>query len=94
MYYDIVETGRRIQQLRREKGITQEEFAARLNITDRHLRRIESGEKGASIDIIIEISELCGTSLDFIILGKKRESEIKGRLHSALQFLAELEEQM
>lgn len=37
MYYDIVETGRRIQQLRREKGITQEEFAARLNITDRHL---------------------------------------------------------
>ena len=94
MYYNIVETGRRIQQLRKEKGITQEEFAARLNITDRHLRRIESGEKGASIDIIIEISELCGASLDFIIVGRTRESKMKERLHSAIKALAEIEAQM
>ena len=94
MYYNIVETGRLIQQLRKEKGITQEEFAARLNITDRHLRRIESGEKGASIDIIIEISELCGASLDFIIVGRTRESKMKERLHSAIKALAEIEAQM
>ena len=36
MYYNQLETGRRIQKLRRERYLTQEELAIKLNISDRH----------------------------------------------------------
>lgn len=44
MYYDQFNTGKRIQKLRRERYLTQEELAVRLNVSDRHLRSLESGE--------------------------------------------------
>lgn len=44
MYYNQLETGRRIQKLRRERYLTQEELAIKLNISDRHLRNLERGE--------------------------------------------------
>ena len=36
MYYDQFDTGKRIQKLRRERYLTQEELAIKLNISDRH----------------------------------------------------------
>lgn len=44
MYFDSYITGKRIQQLRKTKGLTQEQFAIKLNISDRHLGKIERGE--------------------------------------------------
>ena len=35
MYFDSYITGKRIQQLRKTKGLTQEQFAVKLNISDR-----------------------------------------------------------
>ena len=43
MYYDQFNTGKRIQKLRRERYLTQEELAVRLNVSDRHLRSLERG---------------------------------------------------
>ena len=40
MYYDQFNTGKRIQKLRRERYLTQEELAVRLNVSDRHLRSL------------------------------------------------------
>ena len=37
MYFDSYATGKRIQHLRKAKGMTQEELAIKLNISDRHL---------------------------------------------------------
>ncbi len=45
MYFDSYITGKRIQQLRKTKGLTQEQFAAKLNISDRHLGKIERGKE-------------------------------------------------
>ena len=56
MYYDQFNTGKRIQKLRRERYLTQEELAVRLNVSDRHLRSLESGEYIPSIDLFIEIA--------------------------------------
>ena len=53
MYFDSYATGKRIQQLRKANGMTQEEMAIRLNISDRHLGRIERGECAASIDLMV-----------------------------------------
>ena len=51
MYFDSYITGKRIQQLRKTKGLTQEQFAVKLNISDRYLGKIERGEGTASIDL-------------------------------------------
>lgn len=69
MYFDPYATGKRIQQLRKANGMTQEELAIKLNISDRHLGKIERGEGSASIDLLVEIAVLLKITLDFLIIG-------------------------
>lgn len=45
--YDMIRSGKRIQQLRMEKGYTQDELASALNINRSFVSRIESGKKDA-----------------------------------------------
>ena len=70
MNYDMIRSGKRIQQLRMEKGYTQDELAAALNINRSFVSRIESGKKGCSVDLFIQLSEIFQVSLDFLILGE------------------------
>ena len=44
MYFDSYITGKRIQQLRKTKGLTQEQFAVKLNISDRYLGKSSEGK--------------------------------------------------
>ena len=48
MIYDTLEIGRRIQKLRREKGLTQEQLAERLNVSTVHLAKIETDRKSVA----------------------------------------------
>lgn len=74
MNYDMKQSGDRIQQLRISSGYTQDELAATMNINRSFLSRIESGKKGCSVDMFVQISELFHVSLDFLILGKDPEA--------------------
>lgn len=79
IYFDSYATGKRIQHLRKANGMTQEEMAIRLNISDRHLGKIERGEGTASIDLLVEVAVLLKTTLDFLIIGvteTPREKEL------------------
>ena len=69
MYFDPYSAGKRIQQTRKAQGLTQEQFAVKLNISDRHLGRIERGECAASIDLLVEVAVSLKTTLDFLICG-------------------------
>lgn len=77
MYFDSYAVGKRIQHLRKVNGITQEELAIKLNISDRHLRRIERGEDAPSIDLFVEIKETFRTTLDYLIVGQSPSEEEK-----------------
>ena len=83
MYYDQFNTGKRIQKLRRERYLTQEELAVRLNVSDRHLRSLESGEYIPSIDLFIEIAAFFDVTLDHLIMGKSlsdQEESLRNKL--------------
>ena len=54
--YNPIEVGERIRELRKKRNLTQEELAEQLNITSVSMCRIEKGSKGASIDLLVEIS--------------------------------------
>ena len=90
MLYDVEEIGNRIRRLRKDQGMTQAQLAMKLNISDRHLRRIEAGEKGPSIDILIEIATMLDVSLDYIIMGKQSQSDLKQQLWDLVQSLSVL----
>ena len=70
MYYNTKASGARIRELRLAKKLDQIELAELLNVSHGYISRIESGKKGCSVDLMIQISEIFGTSLDYLILGK------------------------
>lgn len=93
MYFDAYAVGNRIQKLRRNKKLTQEQLAIKLNISDRHLGKIERGERTGSIDLLIEVAVHFEVSLDYLILGKKPQfSEAQKRLQVVIRELAKIEE--
>ena len=75
IYFDSSAAGKRIQYLRKVNGMTQEELAIKLNISDRHLRRIERGEEAPSIDLFAELKETFRTTLDYLIVGQSPSEE-------------------
>ena len=53
MIYDIVKSGERIRQLRKQHKYTQEKLAKILNVDRSFYSRIESGQKGCSVDLLV-----------------------------------------
>ena len=93
MYFDPYSAGKRIQKTRKAQGLTQEQFAVKLNISDRHLGRIERGECAASIDLLVEVAVSLKTTLDFLICGvteTPRERELNAQIkkqHQKIQII-------
>ena len=65
MNYDPYAVGERIQSLRKECELTQDQLAIDLNISDRYMRNLERGERVPSIDLFVELRERFGASLDW-----------------------------
>ncbi len=64
-----------LKELRKEKGITQEEFAEKLNVSGRTISRWETGTNMPDISLLIEIADFFDVSIPEIINGE-RKSEI------------------
>ena len=97
MYYDPAATGERIQNLRRDREVTQEQLAIDLNISDRYMRNLEKGEKVPSVDLFVELRERFGSSLDYIVLGvsaSQREQELQDQLQMLRKELKEMQRRM
>ena len=93
--YDIVSCGKRIRQLRKAHGYTQEGLADLLGIDRSFLSRIEAGTKGCSVDLFIALASVFHTSLDHLILGAvPQEDKIKAELHTLIEKLTQLEKQL
>ena len=94
-YYDHKSSGMRIQRLRKHAGLTQKELAEEVNINVSTLGKIERGLQGASLDLLIELSALFSTSLDYIVLGRElHEDLVKEKLRSTIKTLKALEKSL
>lgn len=92
MGFDTIASGQRIKQLRKSIGLTQEQFSEQINISVSYLSRLEAGQYGGSIDLLIDIAAIFDTSLDYLILGKHLEQDVfKQKLRSAINLLTSLE---
>ena len=64
-------SGKRIKALRKEHGLTQEQLAEQLGVAANTIARIETGNRGISIDLAIELVVRFETTLDYIFLGRE-----------------------
>ena len=58
--------GQRIAQLRKERGITQQELAERTGMQQGNIARIETGRYSARFDTLQVIAEAMGLTVDFV----------------------------
>ena len=86
MYFAQKEFGLRVKHLRREQRLTQEQLAAMLNISVEHLRKIELGKRGISIDLLLDLSNVLEVSSDFLLNGIPRTT------YSARMLMAQIRE--
>lgn len=59
MYYDIVNSGERIKELRAARRMTRQQLAEQIGLSVDALRKIEAGVNGAKIDTLISIEYSC-----------------------------------
>ena len=72
---DQKKIGKFLKELRKEKGITQEEFAEMLNVSGRTVSRWETGTNMPDISLLVDIAEIFDVGIPEIINGE-RKSEI------------------
>ena len=69
------ETGKRIQLLRKQKGLSQEELADKHNVSSNTVAKIECGLRRPSVDFVVDLVNFFDTTVDYIILGEEIKKE-------------------
>lgn len=70
MYYNVKESGGRIKNLRKNRGFTQETFASAIGVSYRSIADIERGYRGTSIDVLVVMTIILDTTLDYLVMGQ------------------------
>jgi len=71
---NMIKTGKFLQELRKEKELTQEQLAEQLGVARRTVSRWETGNNMPDLDILVELSDLYSVDLREI-LSRERKSE-------------------
>lgn len=81
--YDQI--GIQIQKYRERNGISQAELGDIINSTERHVRRIEGGHCGVSLNLLVSIANALGASVDDLLgdnlLHSSNDAEILTLMH-------------
>lgn len=70
----LIPIGKRISEIRRSRGVTQEALADMLNISPKHVSHTECGTSCLSLKNLMEFCNIFNCSLDYIIFGTKEDS--------------------
>ena len=65
-----MEFGNRLYELRKQKGLSQEELANRLDVTRQTVSKWELGDSTPDMDKLVALGELFEISLDELVFGK------------------------
>lgn len=63
--------GRRVREVRSERGISQQELAARCKTSAQYLSQIENGRKQASLQVLVAVAEVLEISLNELLTGNQ-----------------------
>ena len=86
-----MEFNNKLYELRKQKGLSQEELANRLNVSRQTVSKWEVGESTPDMEKLVAMSDLFGISLDELVLDKKEnqtvasEQVVKSELYSDIK---------
>ena len=64
---DYFQIGQNIRRFRRNRGLTQEQLAERINISVPHMSHIETGSTKLSLPVLVDISDVLNVSTDELL---------------------------
>ena len=73
---DQIKIGEFLKELRKEKGLTQEQLAQQFNVSRRSVSRWETGKNMPDICLLVEIAEFYDTSIPEIINGERKSEKM------------------
>lgn len=84
--------GKKIKQIRIEKGLSQEKLSEKIDISPRQMCTIENGNSFPSIETFVKISEVLEINInDFFNLGKGQNNKLREEIYTLLQISTEKE---
>ena len=89
---DQIKTGAFLKLLRKEKCLTQEQLAERLNVSGRTISRWETGSNMPDISLLVEIADFYGVSISELIDGERKSEEMKEEVKEVADKMADYAE--
>ena len=86
---DIVKIGKFLQELRKEKGLTQEQLAEKMNVARRTVSRWETGSNMPDLDILIELADYYEVDLREILSGERKSEHMNKELKETVLQVAD-----
>ena len=86
---DQKKIGTFLKELRKEKGITQEQFAEHLGTSGRTISRWETGSNMPDISLLVEIAEFFDVSIPEIINGERKSENMNKEVKEVAETLSE-----
>ncbi len=84
-----VKIGEFLRELRKGKGLTQEQLAEQFNISRRTVSRWETGSNLPDLDILIEMADYYGVELKEILNGERKSEKMNEELKETVLKVAE-----
>lgn len=63
----LTDLGTRVRQLRIANDLTQKQLGERVGLSETQVRAIENGRRNTSINTCIELADLFGVSIDYLV---------------------------
>ncbi len=89
---DQKKIGSFLKALRKEKGITQEQFAEELNVSGRTVSRWETGSNMPDISLLVDIAEFFDVSIPEIINGERKSESMEKEVKEVAEVLSDYAE--
>ena len=86
---DQIKIGSFLKELRKEKNLTQEQFAEQLGISNRTVSRWETGNNMPDISLLTEIAEFYDVSIPELINGERKSEEMNEDVKEVAEKMAD-----
>ena len=86
---DQIKAGAFLKDLRKDKGITQEQLAEELGVSGRTISRWETGKNMPDISLLVEIAEFFDVSIPEIIKGERKSENMKEEVKEVAETMSD-----
>ena len=84
-----IKIGEFLKELRKEKGLTQEQFAEQFNVSRRSVSRWETGNNMPDLDTLVEMADYYEIDLRELLDGERKSEKMNEELKETVLKVAE-----